>query len=141
MFLNWGKFYVWEFLVLSFMESAVLPNWYILPFFLQAVQVWSVNYEYRIFLLSSLIQKNLFQSVATLLATLCWSINYMSWISLNYKTHFRHFQKLKHHLCLRPFNLFSIKKSSILTIKYDFSFFWSCRQVLSASYTSQFGPF
>ena len=43
----------------------------------------------------------------------------------NYKTNFRHFQKLKQYLYLRSFNLFSFKESSILTIKYIFSFFWT----------------
>ena len=38
---------------------------------------------------------------------------------------FRHFQKLKHYFYLRLFNVFSFKESSILTIKYNFSFFWS----------------
>ena len=58
------------------------------------------------------------------LATFCWSINCMSLMSLNYKTHFRHFQKLKHFLYLRPFNYFSFKESSILTTEYVFGFFW-----------------
>ena len=44
---------------------------------------------------------------------------------LNYKTNFRHFQKLKQYLYLRSFNLFSFKESSILTINYVFSFFWT----------------
>ena len=41
------------------------------------------------------------------------------------KTYFRHVQKLKRYLYLRPFNAFSFKESSMLTIKHDFSFFWS----------------
>ena len=60
-------------------------------------------------------------------------------MSLNYKTYFRHAQKLfykvfiKYFLYLRPFNVFSFKESSILTIKYVFSFFGSltsCLQVI-----------
>ena len=58
------------------------------------------------------------------LATFCWSINCMSLMSLNYKTHFRRFQKLMHFLYLGTFNYFSFKESPILTIEYVFSFFW-----------------
>ena len=36
--LNWGKIYVPELLVLSFMESAIPTNWYLLAYF-----VWSAN--------------------------------------------------------------------------------------------------
>ena len=65
-------------------------------------------------------------TVATFLATICCSINCMSWMTLNYKTYFRHSQRLKHHLNLQPlFNLFSFKESSILPIKYVFSLLWS----------------
>ena len=45
-------------------------------------------------------------------------------ISLNYATYFRHVHKLKHNLYLRPFNMFSFMKSSILTIMF-LAFFWS----------------
>ena len=120
--------YVWGLLILSFIETAVPTNWYFLAFF-----VWSVNYSSMICKLwiqdisHCLIQKNQFQLVATFLATFCWSINCISWMSLNYKTYFRHFQKLKHCSHLRSFNLFSFKESSILTIKYVFSFFWSLK--------------
>ena len=69
--------------------------------------------------------ENQFQPVASFLATFCWSINCMSWMCLNCKRYFRHFQKLKHHLYLRLINLFSYKESSILTINYVFSFSWS----------------
>ena len=55
------------------------------------------------------------------LATFCWQIN--CWVSLNYKVYFRHVQKLKNYLYLMPFNVFSFRESSILTIKYGFSFF------------------
>ena len=44
-------------------------------------------------------------------------------MSLNYKTYFRHVQKLKYYLYLRHFNVVSFKESLILTIKYVFSFF------------------
>ena len=44
-------------------------------------------------------------------------------MSLNYKTYFKNFQKLKHYLYLQQFNLFSFKESSILTIKYVFQLF------------------
>ena len=54
----------------------------------------------------------------------CWSINCVSWIFLNYATYFRHAHKLKHNLYLRPFNMFSFMKSSILTIMF-LAFFWS----------------
>ena len=67
------------------------------------------------------------KSVATgshFLATFCRSINCISLMSLNYKTYFRHFLNLKHLLYLRAFNLFSFKKSSVLTTEYVFSFFW-----------------
>ena len=53
------------------------------------------------------------------------------------KTYFRHVQKFKRYLYLRPFNAFSYTKSSILNIKYIFSFSWSldctslvCMQVI-----------
>ena len=61
------------------------------------------------------------------LDTLCGSINCMSWMILNYEAYFRHFQKLKAFLYLRPFNLFSFKKSYILPIEYVFSFFRSVK--------------
>ena len=44
----------------------------------------------------------------------------MSWMSLNYKIYLD-----KHYLYLLPFNSFLFKESSIVTIKYVFSFFWS----------------
>ena len=43
-------------------------------------------------------------------ATFCCSRNCMSWISLNYKTYFRHAQLLKHYLYLVPFNMFSYEQ-------------------------------
>ena len=47
--------------------------------------------------------------------------------SLNYKAYFRHVQKPKHYLCLRPFNVFPFRESSILTIKYVYSLFLVCK--------------
>ena len=44
-------------------------------------------------------------------------------MSLNYKTYFRYVQKLKYYLNLRPIKVCLFKESSILTIKYVFSFF------------------
>ena len=128
MCLKLGNIYVWGLLVLSFMESAIPTNWYFLAFF-----VWSVSYSSLICKLwiqnisHCLIQKNQFQSVTTFLGNLCCSMNSMSWMSLNYKTYFRHLQKLKHYLYLPPFNLFSFNESSVLTINYVFSFFWSLK--------------
>ena len=55
------------------------------------------------------------------LVTFCWPTN--CWVSLNYKAYFRHVQELKNYLYLTHFNVFSFRKSSILTIKYVFSFF------------------
>ena len=48
----------------------------------------------------------------------------MGWMSLNYKIYLDK-SKLKHYLYLLPFNSFLFKESSIVTIKYVFSFFWS----------------
>ena len=62
------------------------------------------------------------------LATFCLSLNCVTWMSLNYKKkkkQISHVWKFKRYLCLRPFNAFSFSESSILTIKYVFSFFWS----------------
>ena len=138
MYLNWGKIYVWGLLVLSFMESPISTNWYFLAFF-----VWSVNYSrltcklwilfwtfrdmwtllkyYRIF--GTVLYR---KTGSHCLATFCWSINCITWMSLDYKkTYFRHVQKFKHYLYLRPFNAFSFTESSMLTIKHVFSFFWS----------------
>ena len=65
------------------------------------------------------------------LATFCWSINCITWMSFHYKkTYFRHVQKLRHYLYLRPFNAFPYTESSMLTIKHVFSFFWSGLQVV-----------
>ena len=54
------------------------------------------------------------------------------------KTYFRHVQKLKRYLYLRPFNAFSFTESSVLSIKHIFSFFWSlnCTSLVSKLYMS-----
>ena len=78
--------------------------------------MWAVLKYYRIF--GTVLHRNQFQLVANFLATFCWSIDWLSWMSL----FFRYLQKLKHYLYLRPFNLFSFIESSVLTIKYVFSF-------------------
>ena len=53
-------------------------------------------------------------------------------------TYFRHAQNLKRYLYLRPFNTYSCTKSSILAIKYAFSFFWSlnCTSLVCKLYIS-----
>ena len=134
MCLNWGKIYIWGLLVLSFTGSAIPTNWYFSAFF-----IWFVNYESyfwhfeicgrclnstRYFALS-FIGKLISTSSPFFFATFCWSVNCMSWMSLNYKICFRHLKKLKNYLYLRPFYLFSFKDSSVLTIKDFFNFFWS----------------
>ena len=78
-------------------------------------------------------------TIATIFANFCCSINCMSWMSLNYKTYFRHFKRLKHYLYLQSFsNLFSFKESSILTIKYILIFLWSlnCTSLVCKLYMS-----
>ena len=76
--------------------------------------------------------------VCDFLAMSCGSVNYKSWKPLNYKTYSRLFQDFKHYLYLCPFNLFSFKESSILTIKYVFSFFWylNCTRLVCKLYLS-----
>ena len=52
------------------------------------------------------------------------------------KAYFRHVQKLKRYLYLRPFNAFSFTESSILTTKHVFSFFWSLNCLVYKLYIS-----
>ena len=77
--------------------------------------MWTVLKYYRMF------RTVLYRKISFNWATFCWPTN--CWISLNYKAYFKHVQKLKHYLCFRPFNVFSFRESSILTINYVFSFF------------------
>ena len=77
--------------------------------------MWTVLKYYRMF------RTVLYRKISFNWATFCWPTN--CWISLNYKAYFKHVQKLKHYLWFRPFNVFSFRESSILTINYVFSFF------------------
>ena len=139
MCLNWGKNYDWGLLVLSFMESAIPTNWYCLAYIVWSVSWWSLICKLWIQDISHcLIKKNQFQPVATFLAAFCWSVNCMSWTSVNYKKYFRHFQEFKRYLYLWLFKLLSFKESSILTIKYIFRFFWylNCTKLVCKVYIS-----
>ena len=77
------------------------------------------------YLVLSYIEK-LISTVGYFLATFCWLVNCMSWMSyyfsyLNYATCFIHVQKIKHCLYLKPFSVF-ICAISVLTILYILSF-------------------
>ena len=54
------------------------------------------------------------------------------------KAYFRHAQKLKRYLYLRPFNAFSFTESSMLIIEHIFSFFWplNCTNLACKLYIS-----
>ena len=120
MFGKWDTIYIWELLVLSFKKSSILTIWGFFQLFLailQMVQVWPENYSsyfgcfhihaqylfYRIF--STILYKNINSNCSHFLATSCWPVCCMSWISLNYPTYFTHVQKLMHCLYLRLFTI------------------------------------
>ena len=92
--------------------------------------MWTVLKYYRMF------RTVLYRKISFNWATFCWPTN--CWISLNYKAYFKHVQKLKHYLWFRPFNVFSFRESSILTINYVFSFFWclNCTSLVCKLYIS-----
>ena len=134
MFLNWGKIYVWRLLVLQFIESAILTNWYLLAFLssLKIVQVWAVNYEsyfghFEIcgqclnstgYFTLPHIEKSV--STSSYFLAFWWSIICMSLITLTYKAYFGHFQKLKHFLYLRNIQFYLL--STVLLWKLYISF-------------------
>ena len=124
---------------MSFLESAIPLHWFCFRFFCLVCKLFDSDLQIRNLILDisrymdsvyisghilhDLIQKINFNWNPLFLTTFCWSINCIRGMSLSYKAYFRHFQKLKHYLYLRPFNLFSFKKGSILTIEYVSSFF------------------
>ena len=141
MYLNWDNIYNWGLLVLSFRESPIPTNWYYIRFF-----IWSANYSsltcklwilfmtfrdmwtvlkyYRIFV-TVLYRKINFnrQPVVSyfFLVNKLYNLNVFKLQNL----YFRHVQKFTRDLYMRPFNESSFTESSVLTIKYVFSFFWS----------------
>ena len=158
MYLNWDNIYNWGLLVLSFTESPISTNWYFLTFF-----VWSVNYPsltcklsilfrtlrdmgtmlkyYRIFgtVLYSKINLNR-QPVFSyfLLVNKLYNLNAFK---LPKKTYFRHVQKFKRYLHLRPFNAFSFTESSSLTIKpIQDGHFPGCSQIVGGEGGGQKSP-
>ena len=75
--------------------------------------------------------------IEKLISTVCW----MSWISLNYATYFRHAQQIKHCSYFSPFSVFIYGKFNSNYYLYFllFSGLYFV-QVWFANYTSHFGP-
>ena len=115
-------------------ESSVPTNQYFLAFFLsdlQIVQVWFWNYKsyfghfqicgqclyYRIFRTVLYIKINFdwwpFLSYF-FLVNISWMSHYFRY--LNYAKYFRHVQKIKHCLCLKPFSV-------IIYGKFNYNYF------------------
>ena len=104
-------------------ESSIPTNWCFLAFYVWSVNCGNCKSYFGLcglscvdsayitgYLVLPYIEKS-FSTVGHFLATFCWLINYMGWISyhlsyLNYAIYFRHVQKIKHSLCLRPFSVF-----------------------------------
>ena len=75
----------------------------------------------RAYIIESLVLsyiETLSQFLATFLATICWSINCMSSMSLYYATYIRHVQYLEHYLCLRSFSVYG-KSSSNYCVRFQ----------------------
>ena len=109
---------------------------------LQIVQVWSGNYK-SYFGYFQICEECLYYKISRtvlhrkinfncwlFIGYFCWLINCMSWMSyyfsyINCARYFRHVQKIKHCLCLKPYSVFIYGK---LKSNYFFTFlafFWS----------------
>ena len=112
------------------MEIAISTNWYFLAFSLsslQIVQAWSVNYESyfgHFEICGQFLDITGYFALSNIEKLISTGSHFFSYLFLfYYKAYFRHVQKIRYYLCLRPFNMFSFRESSILIIKYVFRFF------------------
>ena len=120
MFGKWDTIYIWELLVLSFKKSSILTIWGLFQLFWLFCKWFKSDlkiihltldvfiYMHSTYFIEYLVLsyiKILIPTVSHFLATSCWPVCCMSWISLNYPTYFTHVQKLMHCLYLRLFTI------------------------------------
>ena len=131
MYQNWDNVYIWGLLALSFMESPIPAYWY----FFRSFNYLSLAFNYESHFghfdkcgqCSNVTAYSALSCIEKLVST---GSHYFLLVDKLYNLnvfklqirYFRHVQKLTRDLYLRPFNAFSFTESSVLTIKYGFSF-------------------